>query len=340
MRKTVIILPFLAGAWMWAQKAPTEPSLKMFGRLPAQYDSKSNPATEKKVALGRMLYYEPRLSRDHKVSCNSCHQLDKFGVDGTPTSEGFKGQHGNRNAPTVFNAAGHFVQFWDGRAADVEAQAKGPVLNPVEMAAPDAAFVERVLKSMPGYVTAFKAAFPGQKDPVTFDNAALAIAAFERKLVTPSRWDRYQAGDKGALSAAEVAGFKAFVQTGCATCHNGPLVGASMYQKAGTVQPWPNTSDKGRMGVTKSASDAMMFKVPTLRNIEKTGPYFHDGSVPTLDQAVKMMAEHQLGKQLAPADTQAIVGWLKTLTGQVPPELVKQPNLPESTKDTPAADRG
>ena len=172
-----------------------------------------------------MLYYEPRLSKSQEISCNSCHLLDQYGVDGQPTSDGHKGQAGDRNSPTVYNAAGHFVQFWDGRAADVEEQAKGPVMNPVEMAMPSEKQVIAVLKSMPEYVDAFKKAFPGEKDPISYENMAKAIGAFERKLITPSRWDKFLRGDSQALTNEEKAGFNVFMETGCQACHSGAISG-------------------------------------------------------------------------------------------------------------------
>jgi cytochrome c peroxidase len=306
--------------------------------LPDIIESASNPITEQKVALGRMLYFEPRLSKSHQISCNSCHGLDTFGVDGVPTSDGHKGQLGTRNAPTVYNAAGHFVQFWDGRAPDVEAQAKGPILNPVEMAMPSEKYVLTVLNSMPEYVAAFKAAFPGEKDPVSYDNMAKAIGAFERKLVTPARWDKFVKGDKSALSPEEKAGFATYMEVGCQGCHAGTYVGGNTYQRLGMVKAWPDASDPGREKVTKNASDQMVFKVPSLRNIEKTGPYFHNGKIGTLAEAIQSMGEYQLGKKLSDAQVQSIITWLRTLTGDVPAEYTKPPVLPKSTSKTPKPD--
>jgi cytochrome c peroxidase len=256
-------------------------------------------------------------------------------VDNEPTSDGHKGQKGDRNSPTVYNAAGHFVQFWDGRAANVEEQAKGPVLNPVEMAMPGEKQVVAVLKSMPDYVAAFKKAFPEDKDPVTYDNMAKAIGAFERKLVTPARWDKFLGGDQTALTDEEKTGFNAFVAAGCQTCHAGTLLGGNLYQKLGAAKPYPDASDPGRAKVTKADSDKMFFKVPSLRNVEKTGPYFHNGKLTTLDQAVTHMAEYQLGKQLAEADIKSILIFLNALTGEIPSEYIKEPALPKSTEKTP-----
>jgi len=313
--------------------------LRMFKPLPAVMESAANPITEEKVALGRMLYYETRLSKAQDVSCNTCHPLDKYGADGEPTSDGHKGQRGVRNSPTVYNAAGHFVQFWDGRAPTVEEQAKGPVMNPVEMAMPSERHVIAVLKSIPEYVQAFQKAFPGEKDPVTYDNMALAIGAFERRLVTPGRWDSFLAGDASALAEAEKVGFNKFVEIGCHSCHAGAYLGASMFQRAGIAKPWPSAADQGRFQVTKDDVDRMMFKVPSLRNIDKTAPYFHDGSVGSLEAAVKAMADNQLGRQLTGEEAASIVAWLRSLTGEIPADYIKQPAPPPSTPRTPKADR-
>ncbi len=300
------------------------------GALPEEMASQGRVLSPARVDLGRMLYYEPRLSKSKAVSCNTCHPLDKYGVDGGKVSLGHEGLKGARNAPTVYNAAGHFVQFWDGRAADVEEQAKGPVMNPVEMAMPSAAEVEGVLRAMPGYQQAFRKAFPGESNPVTFDNMAIAIGAFERKLVTPSRWDRYLKGDDSALSAAEKAGWATFRTAGCQTCHMGPYVGGSVYRKLGEAQAFPNTADAGRYEVTRREADRMMFKVPSLRNVAKTGPYFHNGEVAQLQEAVRLMGRHQLGQELSTAQVASIATFLNALTGEIPREYIKQPKLPEA----------
>jgi cytochrome c peroxidase len=314
-------------------------SLAIFHALPPVMDSASNPITEEKVALGRMLYYDPRLSKGQDVSCNSCHELSKYGADDTPVSDGHKGQKGTRNAPTVYNAAGHFVQFWDGRAPTVEEQAKGPILNPVEMAMPDEKRALAVVDSMPEYVAAFQKAFPGEKHPVTFDNLAKAIGAFERKLVTFSRWDKFLEGDQAALSDAEKTGLNKFLDVGCESCHNGIYVGGSMFQKLGLAKPWDNANDPGRFAITKQEADRMVFKVPSLRNVEKTAPYYHDGSIPTLEEAVRQMADHQLARTLSKEEIASIATFLKTLTGEIPTGYIKQPPLPKSTSRTPPPDK-
>lgn len=310
-------------------------ALERFGALPVTMAAQGQQPTDAMVSLGRMLYFDARLSRSQTVSCNSCHPLSRYGADGQPTSEGYKGQHGNRNSPTVYNAAAQFAQFWDGRAQNVEEQAKGPLLNPVEMAMPSGKAVVQVLKSMPGYVDAFQRAFPKSKDAVTFDHAAEAIGAFERMLVTPSRWDRFLGGDEAALTDQEKAGFNLFVDTGCSNCHAGPLVGGNSYQRLGAAKPYPDASDTGRYRVTKGDNDWLYFKVAQLRNVAMTGPYFHNGSVATLQAAVSEMAQYQLGKKLSGEQVESIVAWLKSLTGELPVDYIKEPQLPNSTSRTP-----
>ncbi|HYQ45274.1 MAG TPA: cytochrome c peroxidase [Polyangiaceae bacterium] len=312
--------------------------LRRFQPLRSQIETTTNPITQAKTDLGRMLFFEPRLSKDQKTSCNTCHVLANYGVDGLSTSVGHRGQHGTRNSPTVFNAAGFFAQFWDGRAETVEEQATGPILNPVEMALTSPEQGVKVLSSMPEYREAFSKAFPGEAAPLTFSNAARAIAAFERRLTTPSRWDDYLRGNLNALSVPELEGLKVFTNIGCMVCHTGEFVGGAMYQKVGIVEPWPDQRDQGRFVVTKQDTDRMMFKVPTLRNIAKTAPYFHDGSVPTLDAAVRRMGRYQLGLSLSDQEVAAIVTWLGSLTGELPREYIEQPSLPPSTPATPSAD--
>lgn len=307
--------------------------------LPATMDSKSNPISAEKVELGKMLYFDKRFSKNHDISCNSCHGLDTFGVDNKQFSSGHKKQFGDRNAPTVYNAALHLAQFWDGRAADVEEQAKGPVLNPVEMAMPDEASVLKVINSIPEYVEAFKKAFPGENS-VTYDNFGKAIGAFERKLLTPSKFDKFIAGDKNALSNEEKKGLNTFMETGCFSCHNGPAFGGNMYQKLGLVKAWPDLKDVGRSAISKNDAEKYFFKVPSLRNIEKTAPYLHDGSIKELNEMVAKMAEYQLGKNLSKEEISSIVTFLKALTGTPDADYIKEPKLPASTASTPAPDPG
>lgn len=312
--------------------------LGAFAALPAVMTVDGKPAAPALVDLGRMLYYDTRFSKNQDVSCNTCHLLDKFGVDGMPTSTGHKAQKGGRNAPTSYNAAGHLAQFWDGRAADVEAQAKGPVLNPIEMAMPDEKAVIGVLASIPGYKPLFEAAFPGDKNPISYDHMAQSIGAFERGLTTPAPFDRFLAGDATALTDAQKAGLNTFMETGCTACHTGTYVGGSMYQKVGLVAPWPSQADPGRVKITNNEADTMFFKVPSLRNIEKTGPYFHDGSVADLDTAITMMARHQLGKELTPEQVKSIGTFLGSLTGTPDAAYIAKPVLPESGPKTPKPD--
>ena len=307
------------------------------GSLPDEALSDANPVTDAKITLGRMLYYDTRFSKAQEISCNSCHDLAKSGVDGEPTSPGHRGQRGARNSPSVYNAAFHVAQFWDGRAADVEAQAKGPVLNPVEMAMPSEAAVIAVIRSIPGYAPLFAAAFPGENDPINYDNFARAIGAFERRLVTSDRFDAFLEGSEDALTESEVAGLETFLDTGCTACHMGPTIGGGMFQKLGLVEPYP-TKDAGRFEVTKNEADRQFFKVPSLRNVEKTGPWFHDGSIKTLDDAIRTMARIQLGKQLTDAQIASIHAFLATLSGSADAAYIAKPELPPSGPKTPAPD--
>ncbi|MDD2941375.1 MAG: cytochrome-c peroxidase [bacterium] len=273
------------------------------------------------VSLGERLYFETALSLDNDLSCNSCHKLDAFGVDNEKTSPGHKGQRGGRNSPTVYNSALNIAQFWDGRAADVEAQALGPILNPIEMAMPDeAAVLARLVSSDVvggNYPQLFAKAFPEEKEPLTYKNVGAAIGAFERTLLTPSAFDDYLMGDESALTAEEQKGLQRFVETGCVACHAGVGIGGGMYQKLGLVVPY-ESADQGRYDVTKTEADRHVFKVPSLRNIVKTSPYFHDGSIATLEEAVKLMGKHQLGKDLSDAEINEIVVFLGALTGRIP----------------------
>ncbi len=317
--------------------------LGAFGPLPEVMASQENAVTPEKVALGRRLYFDTRLSRDGDISCNTCHPLERYGADGLPVSAGHRGQKGDRNSPTVYNAAGHFVQFWDGRAKTIEEQAKGPILNPVEMAMESGEAVVEALRRDPSYVEAFAKAFPGEADPLTFDNVANAIGAFERTLTTPSRWDAFLRGEETALTPEEKAGFLAFTEAGCMTCHRGVYVGGEMYSRLGIVKAWPDKKDPGRYRVTQHERDRFVFKVPGLRNVTKTAPYLHDGSIVSLEEVVRIMAEYQLGKTLADEKVAAIVTWLDTLTGELPPEFAlpaKRPAELSEQQQPPAPDSG
>ena len=306
---------------------PTDQHKNIFGSMPRVMESPDNPLTDAKISLGRVLYYETRMSVSNDISCNSCHLLDEYGVDGQETSPGHDGTFGVRNSPTVYNAALHVAQFWDGREPTVEAQAKGPILNPVEHGMPSAEAVEEVLRGIPAYGPLFAAAFPGEEEPITFDNVAMAIGAFERKLVTRSHWDRWLMGDGNALNVQERRGADTFIEIGCTTCHMGPNLGGSLYQKMGLVERYP-MEDKGRSEITGSATDEYFFKVPSMRNVVETGPYLHDGSIDSLDEVVRIMAKHQLGKTVTDQQVADMLVFMKALTGKLPAEYIAEPALP------------
>jgi cytochrome c peroxidase len=279
------------------------------------------------VSLGRMLYFEPLLSRTGTVSCNSCHPLDKYGATNTAVSTGVDGKQGSRNAPSTYNAAGHFRQFWDGRAATLGEQAQGPIQNPAEMGM-ESARVVQVLAGVEGYRQAFARAYPGQAQPISFSNVSAAIAEFESGLITPGRWDRYLLGDKSALTQREKDGAKLFSNLGCMVCHTGAYIGGTMFEKLGVHLPWPNQQDRGRSQISKSSADDMVFKVPSLRNVANTSPYFHDGSVTSLKQAVLLMSRHQLGEEVTGDEADDIVAWLGSLTGRISLDYIRTPSLP------------
>ena len=300
-----------------------ERALTLFAPLPDKVEHTAGADGPQKVALGRKLFMDPRLSLDSSISCNSCHRLDLGGADVEPTSTGVHGQKGGRNSPTVYNAALHNMQFWDGRAADVEQQAGMPVLNPVEMAIPDERFLVDRLKGTAEYPALFQAAYPGEAEPLTYANIREAIGAFERTLVTPSRFDAFLNGDNTALDSAEMAGLRLFMDVGCATCHNGAAAGGTSLKKFGVHKDYRTLTgsppgDVGRAQVTGDSADRDVFKVPGLRNITETAPYFHDGQVAELDKAIRVMAEAQLGKALTDAEVEALRGFLELLTGERP----------------------
>jgi cytochrome c peroxidase len=300
-----------------------------------------NAATPEKIELGKMLYFDPRLSASHAISCNSCHNVGLGGVDAEETSIGHHWQRGGRNAPTVLNAVFNTAQFWDGRAKDLEAQAGGPMVNPIEMASPKAHVAEQ-LAAIPGYIAAFKAAFPGEANPVTLANAQKVIAVFEATLITPNApFDKYLKGDAAALSAKQKSGLKLFMDKGCAACHNGINVGGGMYTPFGVVEK-PDASllppdDKGRFAVTKSPGDEYVYKVPTLRNIALTAPYFHTGKAWDLRQAIAVMGSSQLGAQLSDDETDRIAVFLESLTGEQP--KIVYPLLPPGVAATPRPEK-
>jgi cytochrome c peroxidase len=303
-----------------------------------------NPTTAAKVELGKMLYFDPRLSSTGTVSCFSCHNVMEGGDDHMTTSAGVHGLKGGRNAPTVWNAAFHSVQFWDGRAPSLEEQAKGPPVNPIEMGMPNLDAVINRVRHIPGYEPYFAQAF-GAGDVVTMDNAAKAIAAYERTLITPgSAYDRYAKGDKKALTAQQVKGMATFASTGCMSCHqgaafNGPDLpaGTGFFMKFPTfpdsiyVVKYKLADDPGRASVTKDPADRGMWRVPTLRNLPNTAPYMHTGSVKTLPEAVRVMASTQLNKTLPDGEVDDIVAFLESLSGPFPQQTM--PRLPPTPGD-------
>ena len=307
-----------------------------------------NPTTEAKVELGKMLYMDPRFSSTGTVSCNSCHNVMEGGDDSRSVSMGVHGKTGGRNAPTVWNSAFHSVQFWDGRAPLLEDQAKGPVANPVEMGMKDVDTAMERVRKIPGYKFYFEKAFG--KDSMTVDHAAKAVAAFERTLITPnSAYDKYVKGDKTAMSDQQVRGMEKFASSGCTSCHsgaafNGPQMklGEGFFTKFPTfadseyVTRYKLADDKGRQEVTGNSADANMFRTPTLRNITDTAPYFHNGSVNDLAEAVRVMAKTQLNRDLPDADVEDIVAFLGSLTGEYPE--ITMPRLPATSGTSIVAD--
>lgn len=285
------------------------------------------------VELGKKLFFDPRLSKSGFISCNSCHNLSMGGTDNLKTSIGHNWQQGPINAPTVLNSSMNLAQFWDGRAADLKEQAGGPIANPGEMAFTHTLAVE-VLNSIPDYVTEFHQTF-GSSGEVNIDQVTQAIAEFEKTLVTPnSPFDQYLLGDDDALTANEKAGWDLFQTSGCIACHNGPALGGTSFQKMGVVKPYKAKSPaEGLIAVTGKDADRFKFKVPTLRNVEMTYPYFHDGEAETLTEAVDIMGRLQLGKKYSDKENEQIVAFLKSLTGDQP--AFQMPVLPPSTDLTP-----
>lgn len=302
-------------------------------------EPKDNPTTPEKVELGRLLYFDPRFSSTGTVSCNTCHNLMLGGDDNRNFSMGVHGKTGGRSAPTVWNSAFASSQFWDGRAATLEDQAKGPVVNPVEMGMSELENAMNRVRAIPGYEPYFVRAF-GNKNPMTVDNAAKAVAAFERTMITPgSPYDRFVKGDKTALTEQQQRGMKLFADSGCAGCHSGPAfsgpampAGTGFFMKFPTftdsdyVSKYDFMKDKGRAEATGKETDAHLWKVPTLRNVALTAPYFHNGSVKKLDEAVRVMAKLQLNKDLNADQVADLVAFLESLTGEFPEQTL--PRLP------------
>jgi cytochrome c peroxidase len=297
----------------------------------------SGPVTAARIDLGRHLFFETRVSADGNVSCSHCHQPDKQAADGLPKAIGVFGRENPRNAPSIFNASLNFKQHWHGDRESLEDQAEKSLLGAASFGNPDYATPMGKLKAIPAYWTAFTAAFPGDKDPINSKNFALAIGAYERTLLTPSKFDAFLGGDLTALTDTEKAGLRTFIDSGCAACHDGAGLGGNAFQKFGVAKDyWKETGsknpDKGRAEVTKSDADLYVFKVPSLRNVAKTAPYFHDGSVDQLFRAVMIMGKTQLGADIPEKDIEAIVAFLGTLTGPVPANY----SAPEPYPDAPA----
>ncbi|MEM7535859.1 MAG: cytochrome c peroxidase [Chloroflexota bacterium] len=312
----------------------TSDILSQFSPLPLLATPSDYQMTSQLVSLGRTLFYDPRLSVGQQTSCNTCHPLSHYGVDRLPQSLGHDGKFVSRNSPTVYNAALHFAQFWDGRVETIEEQAKAPILNDDEMSMGSPEYVEQVIRSVPNYAPLFSAAFPGQENPITFDNLATAIAAFERGLIIRSRLDFFLEGDYTQLTEQEQHGMVEFAQVGCIQCHTGATLGGQLYKKLGEIIPYP-VKDQGRYQVTRAEDDRQVFKVPSLRNVGQTGPYLHDGSLHTLEEMVAFMARHQLGKELSNKQIVDLVAFLNALTGEIPIDYIAEPPLPPSGPNTP-----
>lgn len=295
----------------------------------------SDSVAAARIELGRRLFFENRVSMDGNVSCAHCHPPDKQASDGLPKAIGVFGKENPRNAPSVFNAALNFKQHWRGERESLEDQAEKSLLGPASFGNPDQATAMSKLKAIPAYADAFAKTFPGDKDPINSHNWGVAVGAFERTLLTPSKFDAFLNGDASALSKQQQAGLRKFIDLGCASCHNGAGVGGSSFQKFGMASDyWKETGvanpDKGRADVTKNDADLYVFKVASLRNVAKTAPYFHDGSVDDLTKAVKIMGKTQLGQDLSDKDAADIVAFLDALTGPVPTNYAPPEPYPDA----------
>ncbi|MEA3288434.1 MAG: cytochrome c peroxidase [Candidatus Marinimicrobia bacterium] len=295
------------------QQGILEKAKPMFAVVPDKMPGSEND-TPALITLGEKLYFETALSNTDEMSCNTCHDISTAGVDNMPTSDGTNGIPGPRNSPTVFNAGFHFTQFWDGRAADLNEQAGGPILNPAEMAIPDSATAVTNIKALKEYDALFTAAFGAGS--INFENITEAIAAFERTLVTHDRFDDFLRGDLKAMSKTEVEGLELFMGKACITCHMGSMLGGNMYQKNGLIKPYKNLADEGRFEVTGQEQDKFMFKVPSMRNVALTGPYFHDGGVASLEETIIMMGDMQLMMQISEPEAAKIAAFLKSMNGK------------------------
>ncbi|MDP1827069.1 MAG: cytochrome c peroxidase [Archangium sp.] len=336
------VAPFVLVALLGASPAPAaenpdaallSEAQKLFKPLPRDLATAGFPITTERIALGRVLFFEPRASLDGTVSCARCHLPALYGTDGLARSIGVKDRPNPRNAPTVLNAALQPFAHWRGDRTSVEDQARKALVGPPSFGQPDVESAMKQLDAIPGYRALFQKAFPRDPQPVNADNWASAIGAFERTLVTPSPFDAYLKGKVSALSPSARAGLRSFIQQGCVSCHNGVGIGGASFQKFGlTSDYWKETgsktADKGRFDVTGNEADAYVFKVASLRNVAMTPPYFHDGSVASLPEAVRVMAKVQLGKDLSPEELTPLVAFLESLTGGVPESFSASPVLP------------
>jgi len=337
-KRFLSVLLLLPTTLAWGNDDTMKRAQALFKPIPEQAPVlMQNPATPAKLELGKMLFFDPRLSTSQLISCNTCHNLGLSGADLQETSVGHGWQKGPRNAPTVFNAVFEVAQFWDGRAPDLQSQAKGPVQASVEMNnKPE--LVVKTLQSIPGYAPLFKKAFPGETSPVSFDNMAKAIEVFEATLLTPDApFDLYLKGKRSALTPKQETGLRVFMDKGCSACHGGLNVGGSGYFPFGVRETPPEelrpANDTGRFKVTNTEADKYVFKAPSLRNVAVTQPYFHSGKVWKLQQAVTVMGSSQLGITLTDADADHIAAFLQSLTGK--PPKVDYPILPPSSDETP-----
>jgi cytochrome c peroxidase len=306
---------------------------ELFQALPNNVATAESPIRSARSQLGRSLFFDPRLTIDGNLSCSSCHQPALYGTDARPTSIGVQQRPHPRNAPTVLNTAALHIIHWRGDRDSLEDQVAKAITSPITSGQQDAQAVVDRLSRIPGYASLFRAGFPEEHDPISAENVAKAISTFERTLATPSAFDRYLAGDVTALSPTARAGLERFITIGCAECHDGIGVGGAKFRKFGVAEDYwkatgSNPIDNGRADVTKAPKDLYVFRVASLRNVAKTPPYFHDGSVATLPDAVKVMARMQLGLTLDDADTRDVVAFLESLTGDLPAHFATAPNLP------------
>lgn len=297
---------------------------KHFAPLPARMDAPGSQPQPAQIELGRRLFYETQLSMNNTQSCNTCHDLRFYGQDGRPTSPGAVRGRGKRNAPSVYTAAMHTAQFWDGRSPNVEDQARFPILNEIEMGMPNEALVEQRLRAIPEYRQLFARAFPQDKEPLRWERLLQAIGAFERGLLARAPFDRYLEGDVSALDDRQLRGLEHFLRLGCVQCHQGPALGGGSLHKIGHKRPFP-CQDRGRAEATGKPEDEGVFKVPSLRNIGETAPYYHDGQVRKLEEAVRLMGQHELDVDLTPQQVMEICDFLLSLTGEIPTDYIKSP---------------